>query len=1000
MWQKQNRYNKRECTREFTTMTVTAEPNALDRRGIPRPDPQARRLLAADRKVALLVQFNWAVVFFSAFYVFVSWAIDFGPGMVIMTINGLLLLANLAYIAKGGNYTVAANVYLCTNTLVAVAGCTYFSGGLYSPVIPWFAFGPVTATLMLGFNRNTLWWLFVNAACVLAFGVVGMMGIELPMQFNKQYSGFFFAACQIGLVFTLLIHTRIFDSEKNRALGEVETKNVELHTALRETALARQKAEAATATKSAFLANMSHEIRTPMNAIIGMCHLALKTDMTPRQRDYLHKAQQSSQHLLAIINDILELSKVEAGRMELEIGEFSLERLLIKVADLLGDKAESKGLELLFDVAHDVPDVLKGDALRLSQMLINYASNALKFTDAGEIDILVRLQEQIGQRVVLRFEVRDTGIGLSEDQMGNLFHSFQQADVSTTRKYGGTGLGLSITKVLAQQMGGDVGVTSVLGQGSTFWFTVDLELGSRSTRQLELQNDMRGRRVLVVDDVENTRQVLSEMLSWMSFVAGTADTGEAALQEISRADAAGQPYDVVLLDWHMPGMDGATTAGRLKSLPLARMPRLVALTHHLGDEVDAVVAAGENLQIGATLSKPVAPSKLFDALIEMLAGSLHRMGGANVESLGTLVPMALHSRRGARILLAEDNALNQQVASELLRDAGFVVDIADDGRIACDMALGAAANTQPYDLILMDMQMPGMDGVEATRCIHANALGATVPVVAMTANAMSSDKEKCLGAGMVDFVTKPIDPQELFRVLLRWIVPRQGLDEGLGDTAALASKASGGPAVVLPAFVEGLDQAAGLRRVMGKHHRYLAMLKGFADTQADVPQAIAQALAAQDLSTATRLAHTLKGLAGNVASAEVVRKAGGLEQALRSRAGPEVRAGLLADLAASLAAQIDAIQRALPPDVPPSRETELVTHDAERVDALCHELMTLLSNDDGNAERLLTQHAALFRAAFAAHFVALQTAVNAFDSEQALAILQEAVAARVTEGVK
>ena len=241
-------------------MTVTAVPHAFDRRGTPRPDPQAQRLLAADKKVALLVQFNWAVVFFSAFYVFVSWAIDFGPGMVIMSLNGLLLLANLFYIARGGNYTVAANVYLCTNTLVAVAGCTYFSGGLYSPVIPWFAFGPVTATLMLGFNRNTLWWLFVNSACVLVFGVVGMMGIELPMQFNKQYSGFFFAACQIGLVFTLLIHTRIFDSEKNRALGEVETKNVELHTALRDTAQARQKAEAATAPPAAVRARNARRL--------------------------------------------------------------------------------------------------------------------------------------------------------------------------------------------------------------------------------------------------------------------------------------------------------------------------------------------------------------------------------------------------------------------------------------------------------------------------------------------------------------------------------------------------------------------------------------------------------------------------------------------------------------------------------------------------------------------------------------------------------------------
>jgi CheY-like chemotaxis protein len=456
----------------------------------------------------------------------------------------------------------------------------------------------------------------------------------------------------------------------------------------------------------------------------------------------------------------------------------------------------------------------------------------------------------------------------------------------------------------------------------------------------------------------------------------------------------------VLLDWHMPGMDGATTARRLRAMPLIHLPSLVALTHHRGEEVDAVAAEGDALQIGATLSKPVAPSKLFDALMVLLDGSLHNLGSDQAESLGGLVPMALQTLSGSRILLAEDNALNQQVASELLRDAGFVVDIADDGRIACDMALGAAASAQPYDLILMDMQMPGMDGVAATRCIRANPLGATVPVVAMTANAMHSDREKCLGAGMVDFVTKPIDPDELFRVLLRWTAPRHRLAPGPADAPAPVAKAFGGPAMVLPAFVEGLDQAAGLRRVMGKQHRYLAMLKGFADTQANVPQAIAQSLAEHDIPTATRLAHTLKGLAGNVASAEVVRAAAAVEQALHSRAGDGVRAGLLASLATSLAAQIAAIQRVLPPDEAQPRDTDFDLQGADHLDALCRELEVLLANDDGNAERLLAEHAALFRAAFASHFVALQTAVNTFDSEQALAILQEAIAARRLQGVK
>jgi two-component system sensor histidine kinase/response regulator len=862
--------------------------------------------------------------------------------------------------------------------------------------------------LLLGFNRNTIFWLFANSAPVLGFGIVGMLGVSLPMRFNTEFSGFFFAACQIGLVFTLLIHTRIFDSEKNRALGEVETKNEELHAALQDTAQARQKAETATASKSAFLANMSHEIRTPMNAIIGMCHLALKTELTDRQRDYLEKAQESSQHLLGIINDILELSKVEAGKLDLEIGEFSLERLLTKVADLLGDKAESKGLELLFDVARDVPDALRGDALRLSQMLINYAGNAVKFTEQGEIDIVVRVQARTDKRVTLRFEVRDTGIGLAPQQIGTLFHSFQQGDVSTTRKYGGTGLGLSITKVLAQHMGGDVGVESVLGSGSTFWFTVDLELGSSDTRRLELQNDMRGRRVLIVDDVENARQVYSEMLSWMSFFVGTVNTGEAALAEVARADAEGQPYDVVLLDLNMPGMDGMATARRLVALPLNRMPKLVMMTHYLGDAQGTALANGGDVPIGATLSKPVAPSKMFDTLIELLAGSL-RAQGTKADVLVDITPAALLPVRGAHILLAEDNALNQQVASELLRDAGFRVDIADDGRIACDMLQAAWDAGKTYDLILMDMQMPNMDGLAATRAIRANPLGTEVPIVAMTANAMASDKEKCLAAGMVDFVTKPIDPDVLLRALLYWIKPRNQPAGDLAVEEPVAADAAAVPEAALPA-IAGLDQAAGLRRVMGKQHRYLAMLKGFVETQADVPAEIRHALALPDVETATRLAHTLKGLAGNIAAQEVAEVAGAIEHALNSRAELDVVSVMLVTLDTALAKQIGEIRKALPTTPATDATNADGTHgdgttgdapvsvDAGQLDALCQQLVALLSNDDGNAERVVAQNAAVLRAAFAQHFAALQSAVNAFDSEEALKVLQDAMAAKAVSG--
>ncbi len=522
---------------------------------------------------------------------------------------------------------------------------------------------------------------------------------------------------------------------------------------------ARDAAEESTRAKSEFLANMSHEIRTPMNAILGLVHLVLQTEMTDLQREYLQKTEGAAKTLLRIINDILDFSKIEAGKLEMEKAEFHLADVLQNVTDLVSARAHEKGLEFLLRVPANTPAGLVGDQLRLSQVLNNLVSNAVKFTERGHVTLSVDTVEESSGQVTLRFQVEDTGIGLTPDQVKNLFSAFSQAEASTTRRYGGTGLGLAISKRLVELMGGGIWCRSVPGRGSTFGFTAVFGLHANKKAYVPKRKDFGGLSALAVDDNLVALEILSDFLRTLGFTVVTASSGQEALDIMADWKTRERHFDLVFIDWKMPDMDGIETSNRIHQLIApAKLPVIIMATAYNRDDVlDQARQSG----VMNVMTKPLSPSTLLNVLVDLFGRGLPEKSS----KLKKAHEMALVKEfAGARILLAEDNEVNQLVASRILKNAELIVEVANNGREAVDMIL-----SRPYDLVLMDIQMPEMDGLEATREIRSHPEYQDLPIVAMTAHAMSGDRELSLAAGMNDHVNKPINLQELFSSLAKWL---------------------------------------------------------------------------------------------------------------------------------------------------------------------------------------------------------------------------------------